>query len=101
MKSFCYGSSRLSAHVQGSLLPLPPSPLWSAACQLQQPLLCDSPSTPRGPAGHGLGSLCRQQAGAAAQLVSSMSQLPDITADPPWSDAQVFHSLSFIYFGLF
>ena len=30
MKSFCYGSSSLSAHVQGSLLPLPPSPLWSA-----------------------------------------------------------------------
>ena len=101
MKSFCYGSSSLSAHVQGSLLPLPPSPLWSATCQLQQPLLCDSPSTPRGLAGHGLGSLCRQEAEAAAQLVSSISQLPEITADLPWPDAQVFHSLNFIYFGQF
>ena len=101
MKCFCYGSSGLSAHMQGSLLPLPPSALWCTACQLQQPLLCDSLSTPREPAGHGLGSLCRQKAGAAAQLVSSMSQLPEITADPPWPDAQVFHSLSFIYLGLF
>ena len=83
MKSFCYGSNRLSAHVQGSLLPLPPSPLWSAAYQLQQPLLCNPPSTPRGPAGNGLGSLCRQQAGEAAQLISQVSQLPEITADPP------------------
>lgn len=101
MKSFCYGSNRLSAHVQGSLLPLPPSPLWSAAYQLQQPLLCNPPSTPRGPAGNGLGSLCRQQAGAAVQLVSSMSQLLEVTADPPWPDAQVFHSRASYIWGCF
>ena len=101
MKSFCYRSSGLSAHMQGSVLPLLPSPLWCTACQLQQPLLCNSPSTHREPAGHGLGSLYRQKAWAAAQLVASVSQLPEITADPLWPDAQFFHSLSFVYFGHF
>ena len=74
-------------------------PLLSGALPASSNSLC-SVIPPQHPESR-LGSLCRQQAGEAAQLISQVSQLPEITADPLWPDAQFFHSLSFVYFGHF
>ena len=84
MASFCYGSSRLSGErgflscrVLSSLC----RPLLSGLPPASSNSLC-SVIPPQHPESR-LGSLCRQQAGEAAQLISQVSQLPEITADPP------------------
>ena len=56
-------------------------PLLSGALPASSNSLC-SVIPPQHPESR-LGSLCRQQAGEAAQLISQVSQLPEITADPP------------------
>ena len=58
----------------------PSAALSSLVCHLPAPTASAlrSPLNIQGAAGHALGSLCGQQTGAAAQLVSSMSQLPKI-----------------------
>ena len=74
-------------------------PLLSGALPASSNSLC-SVIPPQHPESR-LGSLCRQQAGEAAQLISQVSQLPEITADPPWPDAQVFHSRASYIWGCF